>query len=342
MRRIILNSLLLLSFIALGTICVTVADSDTGQFKAVKKLPLEGGGRWDYLYVDGQSRRLYMSRATHFSVIDADSGAVVGDIPDTPGAHGMALAPDFGVGFTSNGGEDKVSVFDLKTLKVLTKIDTGGNPDSIVYIPATHDVFVQNGKGNSSSVIDAEKRQVVATIPLAGKPEFAVYDDKGNLFVNLEDKESIVVIDTANKKLKATWPIAGCEEPSGLAIDRSNHTLFSACSNKLMAIVDSENGKLIQTLPIGDDCDAVAFDPETGYVFASNGEGKLTIVHKNASGKYEVTQNLTSAPGSKTMALDASTHTIYLPTARFNGDPGAHPRPPVVPGSIVILVVGKQ
>src|SRR5207244_2172918 len=338
MRRIILNSLLLLSFTALETVCVRAADSDAGQFKAVKKLPLEGGGRWDYLYVDGQSRRLYMSRATHFSVIDADSGVVVGDIPDTPGAHGVAVAPDYGVGFTSNGGENKVSVFDLKTLRVLTKIDTGGNPDSIVYHPATHDVFVQNGKGNSSSVIDVEKRQVVATIPLGAKPEFAVYDDKGNLFVNLEDKGAIAVIDTANRKVKATWSIEGCEEPSGLAIDLSSHTLFSACSNKLMAIVDSENGKLTQTLPIGDDCDALAFDPETGYVFASNGEGKLTIVHKNAAGKYEVTQNLTSAPGSKTMALDASTHTIYLPTAKFNGDPSAHPRPPVVPGSIDILV----
>src|SRR5207249_5378584 len=139
-------------------------------------------------------------------------------------------------------------------------------------------------------------------------PEFAVYDNSGSLFVNLEDKGAIAVIDTVTKKVKATWPIEGCEEPSGLAIDRSNQTLFSACSNKLMAIIDSENGRLIQTLPIGDDCDALAFDPETGYVFASNGEGKLTIVHKNASGKYEVTQNLTSAPGSKTMALDASTH----------------------------------
>lgn len=341
MRCIIRSSLLVLSVIALGTICVVAGDADTSQFKVIKKLPLEGGGRWDYLYVDGQSRRLYMSRATHFSVIDADSGAVVGEIPDTPGAHGVALAPDYGVGFTSNGGENKVSVFDLKTLKVLTKIDTGGNPDSIVYHRATHNVFVQNGKGNSSSVIDAEKRQVVATIPLGGKPEFAVHDDEGNLFVNLEDKGAIAVIDTANKKVKATWPIAGCEEPSGLAIDRASHTLFSACANKLMAIVDSENGKLVQTLPIGDDCDALAFDPETGYAFASNGEGKLTTVHKNAAGKYEVTQNLTSAPGSKTMALDASTHTIYLPTAKFNGDPSAHPRPPVVAGSIVILVVGK-
>src|SRR5438105_12692854 len=169
MRCIIRNSILVLSFLALGTICVVAGDADTSQFKVIKKFPLEGSGRWDYLYVDGQSRRLYMSRATHFSVIDADSGAVVGDIPDTPGAHGVALAPDFGVGFTSNGGENKVSVFDLKTLKVLTKIDTGGNPDSIVYHPATHNVFVQNGKGNSWSVIDAETRHVVATIHLGGK-----------------------------------------------------------------------------------------------------------------------------------------------------------------------------
>src|SRR5258705_4718375 len=341
MCSIMRNLLLVLSFMALGTVCVIAADPDASQFKTVKKLPLEGGGRWDYLFVDGESRRLYMSRATHFSVINADSGAVVGDIPDTPGAHGVALAPDFGIGFTSNGGENKVSVFDLKTLKVLTKIDTGGNPDSIVYHPATHSVFVQNGKGNSSSVIDVEKRQVVATIPLGAKPEFAVYDDDGSLFVNLEDKGAIAVIDTAKKKVKATWPTAGCEEPSGLAIDRSTHTLFSACSNKLLAIVDSQNGKLLQTVPIGDDCDAVAFDPEMGYVFASNGEGKLTIVHRNASGKYEVTQNLTSQPGSKTMALDTHTHTVYLPTAKFNRDPGAHPRPPVVSGSIVILVVGK-
>ena len=325
-------------------LCLTAVGgllAQDGPYHAAKEIAIGGEGGWDYLSIDAAAHRLYVSHATHVVVIDTQAGKVVGDIPDTPGAHGVALAPDFGVGFTSNGGENKVSVFDLKTVKVLTKIDTGGNPDSIVYHPATHNVFVQNGKGNSSSVIDAEKRQVVATIPLGGKPEFAVYDDNGNLFVNLEDKESIAVIDTANKKVKATWPIEGCEEPSGLAIDRSSHTLFSACSNKLMAIVDSESGKLIQTLPIGDDCDALAFDPESGYVFASNGEGKLTIVHKNASGKYEVTQNLTSAPGSKTMALDASTHTVYLPTAKFNGDPGAHPRPPVVPGSIVILVVGK-
>jgi YVTN family beta-propeller protein len=342
MRGFIRIAIVVLSLTTLASIWAMAEDANASQFKIVKKLPLEGSGRWDYLLVDGDSRRLYMSRATHFSVLDADSGAVVGDIPDTPGAHGVALATDYGIGFTSNGGENKVSVFDLKTLKVLTKIDTGGNPDSIVYHPATHSVFVQNGKSNSSSVIDVEKKQVVATIPLGAKPEFAVYDDSGNLFVNLENKGAIAVIDTANRKVKATWPIAGCEEPSGLAIDVKNHKLFSACSNKLLAIVDSQSGRLIQTVPIGDDCDAVAFDPETGYVFASNGEGKLTIVHGDASGKYEVTQSLTSVPGSKTMALDTHTHTVYLPTAKFNGDPGAHPRPPVVPGSIVIMVVGKD
>ena len=324
--------------IALILACSAVA---AAQFKVLKKIPLEGEGRWDYVVVDAAAHRLYIARSTHFSVLDTDSGAVVGDIPDTPGAHGIALAAKFGVGFTSNGREGKVSVVDLKTLKVLSKIDTGENPDSIIFHPATGTVFVQNGKSNSTSVIDAAGKKVIATIPLGGKPEFAVYDDRGKFFINLEDKGAIVVVDAAKKKLKSTWPLAGCEEPSGLAIDRKNHTLFSACSNKLLAIVDSESGKLIQTLPIGDDCDAVAFDPQTGNIFASNGDGTLTIAHKAASGKYEVVQNLETRAGSKTMALDESAHTIYLPSAKFTGEPTAHPRPSVVPGSIEVLVVGK-
>jgi YVTN family beta-propeller protein len=342
MRRIIRNSVLIVcTVVVLAMMSALAADTAGSQFKVIQKFALEGGGRWDYLYVDAQSRRLYMARATHFSVLDADSGAVVGDIPDTPGAHGVAIASDLGVGFTTNGGENKVSVFDLKTLNVLGKIDTGGNPDSILYHPATGTLFVQNGKGNSSTVIDAAKRAVIATIPLGGKPEFMVSDDHGNLFVNIENTGSIVVIDAANKKVKATWPIKGCEEPAGLAIDRSSHTLFSACANKLLAVVDSENGKLLQTLPIGEDCDAVAFDPSTGYVFASNGDGKLTIAHKSASGQYSVAQNLISGDGAKTMGLDPSTHKVYLPTAKFTGPPTAHPRPSVVPGSITVLVIGK-
>ena len=311
------------------------------EFRVVNKFGIEGGGRWDYLYIDGASRRIYMARATHFSVLDADTGSQVGDIPDTPGAHGVTLVPDLGIGFTTNGQENKVSVFDIKTLKLLTKIETGQNPDSILFHPATGTLFVQNGKSNSSSVIDPEKKQVIATIPLPGKPEFAVYDDAGNVFINIETSGSIVVIDAANKKVKTTWAMKGCEEPAGLAIDRTHHRLFSACANKMMAIVDSENGNLVQTLPIGEDCDAVAFDPATGYTFASNGDGTLTIIHSDADGKYGVKQTLTIGDGAKTMGFDPEKHRAYLPTAKFTGPPTAHPRPSVVPGSISLLVIGE-
>jgi YVTN family beta-propeller protein len=282
-----------------------------------------------------------MSRATHVAVLDADSGKEIGDIPNTPGVHGIAVAKDLGTGFISEGGDNKVSVFDLKTLKVLGKIDTGGNPDSIVYYPNTKTIFVQNGKDNSSTVIDAAARKVIGTIPLPGRPEFTVTDDKGNLYINIEDKSSLVQADISTKKVKATWPLTGCEEPTGMAIDRKARILFSACANKVLAVVNADSGKVLQTVPIGDDCDAVAFDPETGYVFASNGDGKLSILRKGGDGKYSVIQNLESAPGSKTMALDPGKHQIYLPTAKFEGDPTAHPRPGVVPGSVAVMVIGR-
>ena len=318
------------------------ARSATGPFKVVNKIAIDGGGRWDYLIVDNDSRRLFMSRATHVGVFNADSGAPVGDIPDTPGVHGIALAPEFGIGFISDGGEGKVAVFDLKTLKVSTKIDVGKNPDSIVYDPNTKTVFVQNGGSNSSSVIDAATQKVVDTIPLPGRPEFTVYDDQGNVFINLEDKSSLAVVDATAHKLKATWPLAPCEEHTGLAIEKKARRLFSACANKMLAVTDADSGKVLQTVPIGDDCDAVAFDPETGYLFASNGDGKLSVLRKKSGDKYAVVQSVPSSPGSKTMALDAQKHQVYLPSAKFNGNPTGHPRPAVVPGSIAILVVGKQ
>jgi DNA-binding beta-propeller fold protein YncE len=176
---------------------------------------------------------------------------------------------------------------------------------------------------------------------MPGRPEYAVYDDKGNLYINIEDKSLLVKVDIASKEVKATWTLAGCEEPTGLAVDREAHTLFSACANKVLAVVDAETGKVTQTIPIGDDCDAVAFDPATGYVFASAGDGKLSILHKSATGKYAVVQTLTSPVGSKTMAFDSGKHQIYLPSAKFNGDPTAHPRPSVVPGSAAVLVIAK-
>jgi YVTN family beta-propeller protein len=323
--------------------CAAAADKPSGNFKVLNKIAVEGTGRWDYLIVDPNTRHLFMSRNTHVSVMDADSGAVIGDIPDTPGVHGIVLAPELGVGFISAGGEDKVTVFDLKTLKVDTKIPAGGNPDSMLYDPATKTVFVQNGKGNTTTVIDAAARKVVATIPMAGRPEFIVGDGQGHAYVNIEDASKLSVIDIASKKVKTTWNLKpSCEEPTGLAIDLKTRTLFSACANKVLAVINADSGKILQTLPIGDDTDAAAYDPATGYAFASSGDGHLFIFKKGASGKYEEVQQVETAPGGKTMALDREKHHIYVPTAKFNGDPTGHPRPSVVPGSISILVIGKE
>jgi YVTN family beta-propeller protein len=309
-------------------------------FKILTQFKLPGGGRWDYLIVDADSRRLYLSRTTHVSVLNADTGAEIGDIADTPGVHGISLAPKLGVGFISDGTADRVTVFDLKTLKTVSNVPTGKNPDAILFHPGTGSVFAMNGKDNSASVIDAASRKVIATIPLGGKPEFAAYDG-GDVFVNIEDKNSIAVIDASTKKLKTTWSIAPCESPSGLAIDRQGHRLFSVCDNKLLTVLDYKSGKVVQTLPIGDECDAVKFDPSTGYLFASNNGGTLTISKLGSSGKFEVVQTLQSQPGSKTMALDAKTHHIYLPAAKFDGNPMAHPRPQVVAGTTEVFVIGK-
>ena len=306
----------------------------------MKRIPLEGGGRWDYISADSDSHRVYIARATHVSVLDSETGAVIGDIPDTPGVHGVAVAGDLGIGFISVGQANKVAVFDLKTLKVTSEIETGQNPDSILYHPATHLVFVQNGKSKSTTVIDAKTKQAVSTIPLNGKPEFFAYDEKGNVFINLEDIHSIGVIDAASKKLKATWPMAGCESPSGLAFDAKTNTLFSGCDGALM-VVDSQTGKVRQSVPIGDDCDGVYFDPSTGYLFASAGAGKLTVIHADSSGKYAVVQNMDTPPGSKTMGFDTAAHKVYLVSAKFTGNPTATPRPAVVAGSIEVLVIGK-
>lgn len=319
-----------------------VAQTNSTEFEIVKTIPIDGGGRWDYVTADPNDHRIYIARSTHVTVMDSESSQVIGDIPDTKGVHGVAVATDLGIGFVSVGEENKVVVFDLKSIRVdaSVHIDTGGKPDSIMYYPASHLVFVQNGRGNSSSVIDAVAKRIIATIPLGGAPEFAAYDDSGNVFINLEDAGSIAVVDAANKKLKTTWKIPGCEAPSGLVIDRANHTLFSACTDsKVIAVVSSENGKLLQTLPIGADCDALAFDPSTGYVFASNGDGTLSIFQKGASGKFALVQNLKTPPGSKTMGYNPSTHEVYLPSAKFTGDPTAKPRPSTVPGSIAVLVI---
>ncbi|HUJ96171.1 MAG TPA: hypothetical protein VLW84_12945 [Terriglobales bacterium] len=316
-------------------------------YHLAKTYPLGGNGGWDILIVDPASRHLFISRATHVIVVDADSGKPVGDIPDTPGVHAIALAPELGRGFISNGREGTVSIFDLSSLKTLSKVKAGENPDDIIYDPATKRVFAFNGRSHDVTAIDAEKGTVVGTIKLDGKPEFAVSDEKGAVFVNIEDKSELAAIDPNRLEVKALWPLAPCQEPSGLAMDNKNRRLFAGCGNKLMAVVDAGSGKVITTLPIGEGVDGSGFDPGTGLAFASCGEGTLTVIHEDSPGKFSVAENVPTRRGARTMALDPKTHQVFLVTAQFGPPPAPtadqpRPRPAILPDTFVLLLVSKQ
>jgi len=334
------------SIISLSLAAVALAATGPG-YNVVTTYKLGGEGGWDYLITDADARRTYISRGTHVVVIDADTGKSVGDIADTPGVHGIALAPELGRGFTSNGREGTVSIFDIKTLATNSKVKVGENPDAILYDPASKRVFTFNGRSQDSTAIDAATGKVVGTIKLDGKPEFAATDAKGGIWVNIEDKSELVAIDPNKLEVKAKWPLAPCTEPSGLAIDRKNRRLFAGCDNKMMAVVDADSGKVLATPPIGDGVDATAFDPETGLAFAScGGDGVLTVVREDSPDKFSVAENVPTQKGARTMALDTKTHKVFVVTAQFGPRPAPtadnpHPRPAILPDSFVVLVVGK-
>jgi len=316
-------------------------------FKVLRRIPVGGDGAWDYLKVDPDAHRIYLSRGTHMMVVDEVSGMVIGDIADTKGIHGMAIATDLGKGFTSNGGEDTVTVFDLASLKpVGDKIKTtGGNPDSIIYDPATKRVFTMNGKSNNATVIDATNGKVVGTVDLGGKPEEPALDGKGNMFVNLEDKSEIMEFDTKTLAVKGTWPLAPCEGPSALAVDSAHHRVFAAC-DKVMAVVNTDNGKVVASPPIGGDPDGNGFDPGTGMLFASCREGIVSVLHQDSPDKYSKVVDVTTQFGARTMALDPKTHHVFTVTADFKpaAAPTAdnpRPRPQPIAGSFVILEIGQ-
>jgi DNA-binding beta-propeller fold protein YncE len=342
MKRLLLISNLL----AMVLLCPQLFAADPG-LHVIKTYKLGGEGGWDYLEVDPESHRLFISRATHVIVIDAESGKPLGDIPDTPGVHGIALANDLGRGFTSNGREGTVSIFDLKTLKPISKVQAvGENPDAILFDPATKRVFTFNGRSGDSTAIDAASGNIVGKIALGGKPEFGVSNGEGELFVNLEDKSELLSLDPKELKVKSRWPLAPCESPSGLAMDTKNRRLFVGCDHKMMAVVNADTGKVITTLPIGDGVDADRFDPETKLAFASCGEGVLTVVKEDSPDKFSVAQNVKTERGARTMALDLKTHLIYTVTAKFGPPPAAtaqqpRPRPSILPDTFEVLVVGK-
>jgi len=339
-KSVFLIGLVASSLFSLATVSVRAAD---GPYHFLKEIPVGGDGGWDYLSVDEAARRLYVSHATKVVVIDMDKDEVVGEIADTPGVHGIAVAPNLGRGFVSNGREAKASIVDLKTLKTLSKVDTGENPDAILVEPVHQQVYAFNGRSASATVFAAETGKVITTIALGGKPEFAVADPKaGRIYNNLEDKSEVVVIDTGRHEVVNRWPIAPGAEASGMAFDAAHHRLFLGCGNKLMVMMDSESGKVVATVPIGDRVDANAFDPGTQLAFSSNGEGNVTIAHEDSPDKLTVVQTLPTARGAKTMTLDPKTHRIYLGAAKYEAAEPAQKRPAIVPGSFKVLVYGME
>lgn len=320
---------------------VTICPADE-PYHLIKEIPVAGDGGWDYLTVDSAAQRLYVSHATKMIVIDLAKDAVVGEIADTPGVHGIAIAPDLDRGFTSNGKENKVGIVDLKALKTLSKSDTGANPDAMLYEPGRQEVYLFNGHGESATVIDAKSGAVAATIPLGGKPEFAVVDSKaGRVYNNLEDKNEVVAIDTRRHEVAGRWPIAPGEGATGMAFDPDHHRLFLGCGNKLMAMLDSDSGKVLATVPIGEGVDSNSFDPGTRLAFASCGDGTVTIAREDGD-KLTVVQTLKTEKGSRTMTLDPATHRIYLAAAKFEAPAEGQHRGKMVAGTFKILVFGTD
>ena len=310
-------------------------------YQVVKTVPLPGDGFWDYVGVDSDARRFYVAHATKVVVLDADSFAVVGEIPDTQGVHGIAIASDLGRGFTSNGRAGTATIFDLKTLNTIGTVKTGENPDAILYDAVTKRVFTFNGRSKDATVFGAADGTVAATLPLGGKPEFAAADGKGKVFVNIEDTSELVEIDAQSMKVLQRWPLKPCESPSGLSMDQKNRRLFAGCENKMMAVVDADSGKVIATPPIGEGVDATAYDPGTGFALSSNGEGTLTVIKQDGPDKYSVLENVPTKRSARTMGLDLKTHNVVLPAADFLPPKEGERRGQMKPGSFVLVVVAR-
>ncbi len=335
-------SFALSAFIGVGLV-LTALGRTTGPsgYHVIKSVPVAGDGFWDYVTVDSAARRVYISHGTKVVVLDADSFAAVGEIPDTQGVHGITIAADLGKGFTSNGRANTVTIFDLQSLKTLGTVNAGQNPDAIVYDRVTKRVFTLNGGSKDATAINAADGSVAGTLQLAGRPEFAVADGIGKIFVNIEDTSELVEIDAQSIKLLHRWPLKPCESPSGLAMDQKNRRLFVGCHNKMMAVVNADTGKVIATPSIGEGVDANTYDPGTGLAFSSNGEGTLTVVKQEGPDNYSVLENVPTKKSARTMGLDLKTHNVVLPAADMEPPKEGERRPTMKPGTFVLIVVGK-
>jgi len=307
------------------------------------RIHIGGDGGWDYLVVQPEASRLFVSHAKQVVVVDLKTKSIISSIVAN-GVHGIALAPDLNRGFISNGAGDTVTVFDLATLKILATLPAGKNPDAICYEPTTHRVFAFNGKSGTATVIDAANEKIIGEIPLEGKPEFAVADGQGSVFDNLEDKSQVLKINATTLAIEACWNLPEGSEPSGLAIDSAHQRLFIGCGNQTLVVMDSSSGRIITTLPIGEGVDACVYDPVGKRAFASCGDGTMTVIHQGDADTYTVAEKVTTEPRARTMAFDPTTGTAYLPTAKFGPIPPAtpehpKPRPPILPGSLEVLIV---
>ncbi len=322
-------------------IAAAVAVAGSSGYKEARTFTIGGNGFWDYVSVDSPGRRIFVSHATEVDVVSLDTGKVIGKIPDTPGVHGIALAPDAGKGFITAGQTNQVVVFDLKTLNTIGHLTPGKKPDGTIYDESTGRVLVFNGGSDSATVIDARRAVVTGTVALGGGPEFAAADGDGKVFVNLEDKSQVVEFDPKTLKVDHTWPLAPCESPSAMSMDRESRRVFIGCHNQMMAVVNADTGKVVATLPIGRGVDAGRFDPETKFAFASCGDGTTTVVHEDGNDHYSVVDTLHTRVSARTMGLDLNTHAIYLPFAETKPNPQGG-RPSIVPGSFAVLEMTRQ
>jgi DNA-binding beta-propeller fold protein YncE len=337
---------IIIAFLAVGSASTLSAQSS--EFHLIKKSMIGGEGGWDYLSVDHENRRLYVSHNTQVEVLNADTHEKIGVIPNLQGVHGVIAIPKTGRGITTNGRSNTATIFDLKTLKPIVELPTGKNPDALLYDEFSKRVFIFNHSDVTATAIDIADGKVVGTIDLGGTAlEAGATDKKGTIFVNLEDNNEIVSFDAKTLAVKNRWKIAPCEEPTGLAIDLKTKRLFSVCHSGVMMVVDIENGNIVEQIPIGQRVDGVVFDPELKMAFSSNGEGTVTVVQEISANEFKVLQTLKTEPGARTIALDPNTHHIFVSTAQYGATPEAtkenpHPRPSIVPGTFMILEYGRQ
>jgi DNA-binding beta-propeller fold protein YncE len=332
---------------ATSLVCSASTRADP-EYRVLGRTVLGGEGGWDYLTVDAPGHRLFVTRGTHVMVVDLGTMRVAGDVPNTPGVHGVALAPALGRGFTSNGRDTSVTVFDLRTLAAIRTVKvTGRGPDAIVFDPASGRVFTMNGGGGNTTALDARTGEVAGTVALGGRPEEAVADGRGRIFINLEDRGQIEAVDARTLRSLSRWDLTGCEGPTGIAMDRRHRRIFSVCDGKKMVVSDADRGRVVATVPIGEGPDGAAFDSVTQTVFSSNGEGTVTVVHEDAPDRYRVVQTVATQRGARTIALDARTHRVYTVTSEFGPPPAPtpdrpHPRPSQVPGTFTLLEIGTR